>query len=105
MKEKKRLEIRLETHELTIVRFNPNQKHAYCPVCRTHTPQMSVAESVSVLSMTETAIFRLAESGHIHSRETADGLLRLCGNSLAALASDRTSAAEIKTINYGGKNE
>ena len=85
MKEKKRLEITLETHELTIVRFSRNQKTDFCTVCRAHTPHLSVAESVPVLGLSESAIFRLAESGEIHSCETANGLLRLCGNSLAAL--------------------
>jgi hypothetical protein len=85
MKEKKRLEIKFETHELTIVRFGRNRAVAYCALCRVHTPHLSVAESVSVLALTEKEIFRLAESGRIHSRETADGWLRLCADSMAAL--------------------
>ena len=85
MKEKKRTEITLETHELTIVRFRQNRTIAYCAVCQQQTPHFSVVQSVSVLSLSESVIFRLAESGEIHSCETANGLLRLCGNSLAAL--------------------
>jgi hypothetical protein len=85
MKEKKRLEIMFETHELTIVRFGRNQAADYCPFCGAHTPHLSVAQSVSVLALPETKIFLLAQSGQIHSRETADGRLSICGNSLAAL--------------------
>ena len=103
MKEKKRLEITFETHELTIIRFGRNQKTDFCTVCRAHTPHLSVAESVAILSLSEKAIFRLAENGQIHACETADGLLRLCGNSLVNLANDETSAPEIKTINSGDK--
>jgi hypothetical protein len=88
MKEKKRLEFTLETHELTIVRFGRAPKTAFCRTCLAHTPHLSVAGSVPVLGLSESAIFRLAESGQIHSRETADGRLLLCANSLADLASD-----------------
>jgi len=88
MKEKKRLEIKFETHELTIVRFSWNQKADFCTVCRAHTRHLSVAEGASILSLTETAIFRLAENGQIHAHEAADGFLRLCGNSLADLAKE-----------------
>jgi hypothetical protein len=88
MKEKKRLEITFETHELTIVRFSRNNKTDFCRMCCAHVPHLSVAESVSVLALGESAIIRLAENGQIHSRETADGLLRLCGKSLAELANE-----------------
>jgi hypothetical protein len=89
MKEKKRLEIKFETHELIIIRFGRNQPNAYCPVCRALTPHLSVTESVPVLSLPETEIFRLAQNGQIHACETADGLLRLCGNSLAGLEQNK----------------
>jgi hypothetical protein len=86
MKEKKRLEITFETHELTIVRFRPDHPTDFCAVCRSQTPHLSVAESASVLSLAEAEIFRLAESGQIHAGENADRRLRICGNSLAAAA-------------------
>ena len=89
MKEKKRFEITLETHELTIVRFASNKTDAYCPICGADTPHLPVAECASILSLTETTVFRLAESGQIHARESADGRLLLCGGSLATFEQDK----------------
>ena len=83
MKEKKRLEITLETHELTIVRFQRAQTLDFCVVCRAYTPHLSIAEAVSVTDLSETAVFRLALNGRLHAHENPDGRIALCGNSLA----------------------
>ena len=74
----------LETRELTIIRFASRRTNAYCAVCDADVLHLPVAECVSILSLSETMIFRLAESGQIHARETADGRLLVCGGSLAA---------------------
>jgi hypothetical protein len=84
MKTKQRTEITFETHELTIIRFRHRAATAYCVQCRAETMHLSAAQSVSILPLTEAEIFHLTETGQIHSTENADGLLLLCGNSLAS---------------------
>lgn len=86
MKEKKRLEIRLETRELIFVRFPLDSSHAFCAVCRQRAPHLSIAQAVAALSLSEKTIFRLVEKGAIHSFESEEGFLRLCAGSLAAFA-------------------
>ena len=85
MKAKRRMEIRRETHELTIIRFRQSRSRIFCETCAAHVSHLRVGQAALALSLPETAIFRLAESSQIHSTETVAGSLLLCGNSLAAL--------------------
>ena len=88
MKAKRRTEITLETHETTIIRFRQTNAAAYCAECQRHTSHLSVAQAVSVLSLSESAVLCLAKDKKIHSSRTADAALLLCSNSLAALAQE-----------------
>ena len=56
-----------------------------CGLCEATIPHLRVASAAAALSISETAVFRLAESGDIHSIETPEGLLMLCSSSLAAI--------------------
>src|SRR5438270_6773127 len=83
MKMKTRTEIRIETHEKRIIRVNRQQAQAtFCKACDAKVTYLSVSRAAAVLSFSETAIFRLAESGRIHSIENSDGSLMVCGDSL-----------------------
>ena len=90
MKMNRRTEITMETHELTIIRFSRSQKRFFCETCAAHVSPLKVGQAALALSLSETAIFRLSESGQIHSAETTAGSLLLCGKSLAALAEELT---------------
>jgi hypothetical protein len=57
----------------------------------------SVSRTAAILGFSETAIFRLAESGEIHSLENAAGSLLICGNSLLAVNDEISQRAT--TIN------
>ena len=89
MKAKRRLEIIMETHETTIIRFRPGQTVIFCEACRTASAHLSVARAAELLSLPESEIARLAETEEVHSTETADRVRLLCGNSLAALSQNR----------------
>lgn len=81
---KRQSEITTETHSLTIVRFR-QRVWVTCVLCGASAPHLSVAEAATALSLSETAVFRLAEAGDIHSIETAEGSLMVCSSSLAGL--------------------
>lgn len=79
-------EIEFESHELTVIRVRRSQTvTAFCALCEKKVRHLSVARAAAVLRLSETAVFRLVESGAVHSMETASGRLYLCGNSVSEL--------------------
>jgi len=90
MKEKRRLEVFWETHEITTISFRRNRSATiFCQSCNTETLHLTVAGAALVLRFSEFAIFRLVETNQIHSIETAAGMMLVCGNSLTALAREK----------------
>jgi hypothetical protein len=86
MKEKKRLEVFWETHEITMISFRQKRSATiYCQSCGTETLHLTIAESASITKFSESAIFRFVETNQIHSIESPAGFLLVCGNSLSAL--------------------
>lgn len=79
MKAIKRLKIKLEKHELKVVRFGQRKK-LFCRYCQTETQHLTVAQLATVFEISEMNIFRLAESKQIHSTETDEGKLMICAN-------------------------
>ena len=63
----------------------------------------SVSRAATVLGFSETAIFRLAESGKVHSSENAVGSLLICSDSLLRL--DKEISEKLRTINRINKLE
>ncbi len=95
MKEKRRVEVLLETHEVTTISFKRGfSTMAFCQPCRAETLHLSVAEAASILKFSESAIFRFTETNQVHSMETG-GMLRVCGNSLSAFGQERQMGNEI----------
>ena len=78
----------METHETTIIRFPQSQTIVFCEACQTNTHHLSIAQAVFFLSLPEQAISILAGEKQIHSTQNAEGLLMLCGNSIAARVRD-----------------
>ena len=76
----KRLKIRLEKHELKVLRFCRSRK-IFCQKCQIETRHLTVAQMAQVLKLSEREVFRLVESLQLHSTETADGKLLVCLNS------------------------
>ncbi|HVE57643.1 MAG TPA: hypothetical protein VNB22_12490 [Pyrinomonadaceae bacterium] len=84
MTAKRRLEITLETHETTVIRFQRRQPLIFCESCRTNTKHFSIVQAERILPLSAPEISRLADDKQIHSTRNADGSLMLCGVSLAA---------------------
>jgi hypothetical protein len=84
VKEKRRLEVLLETHEITKVSFrNGFSAGVLCEVCGIDTLHLSISEAASILQSSESAILQFAQTNQVHSVENAAGSLLVCGNSLA----------------------
>src|SRR5688500_7930390 len=85
MKEKRRLEVLLETHEVKTISFKRGfSSMVFCPRCRAKTLHLSVSEAASILQFPESAVFRFTETEQVHSMEKG-GMIRLCGKSLSTL--------------------
>lgn len=94
MKAIRTTKIKLETRESRFIRFG-REISMYCAGCLSDTRHMPVAQMASLLATTEKAIFRLTESGELHSSETDEGHLIVCMDSAAPFEPPRAAPLEI----------
>ena len=85
MKAKQRTEITYEAHETTVIRYGRGQSTAYCPRCGMYTPDLSMDQATSMLSVTPVEIESSIRDGQIHAIESAAGQRMMCGNSIRLL--------------------
>ena len=95
MKIHRRTEVRRETHELTVIRSRGSHANHFCEICQKEVMHLRVAQAAVSLSLPETAVFRLTESGQIHSAETPSGMLLLCGNAITFLVNELSNERDI----------
>ncbi len=80
MTNKRRTEITIETHAITIIRMR-NASTVYCKICGEEVQTFSVSQIISGFCVESAEIRRLFRAGEIHFV----GLTQmLCGNSIAA---------------------
>ena len=84
VKEKRRLEVLLETHEIIKVSFKRNDSAIFfCLPCQAETLHLTISEAISIFRLTELAVLQLVGTNPAHSITNAAGSLLVCGNSLA----------------------
>ena len=86
MKTKRRTEITLETHEVTVIRVRRGTK-IYCETCRRVVPHLGLESARGLFSEIDFSV--PAAAGLIHQTVTEDGARLLCSNSLAAFEEDQ----------------
>jgi hypothetical protein len=74
-----RTEITLERDRLIVI--SRRRRRRWCPVCAVTVRMMSVDDAALYAQVSSRTMFRWAESGVVHSSETAEGLLQICPNS------------------------
>ena len=74
-----RTEITLEMDRVIVV--NRRTKKRWCSVCAQDVQKMTIDDAALVAQVNSRTIFQWAESGPVHSSETAEGLLLICPNS------------------------
>ena len=79
---RKRTEITVEIDRLLVIRSN-QRLIAWCPPCAEHREMLATDDAALTARVKSSTIFHWAESGRIHSTETADGLLLICAQSLS----------------------
>jgi hypothetical protein len=92
MKTKKTTRILQETHEALSVRHSisrqPRTAPVWCEECAGQVPLVAPEEATRRAGLSVRAICRLVEAGLIHFRETPDGLLLVCPDSIAGRNAD-----------------
>lgn len=76
---KRRLEITIETRQLTIIRKRGEADFVYCQNCQTNVRTLSPARAALIFRVDLQEIERLFQAGQIHAASES----ALCGDSLA----------------------
>lgn len=92
---KKRTEITIETDEFFTVHRNARVILAWCVDCGDVTRLVTVDQAALATGVSSRAIYGRVEEGCIHYRETAEGLLLICLNSLLIKRSLEDSASAL----------
>lgn len=79
---KRRLEIMIETHKVTIVRISENSLPVHCEICRKSVAALTVNQVAELVGLSIAEISNSLETGDLHSiRENRETAL-ICGKSL-----------------------
>jgi len=84
MKIRKRIEMTVETEKFLTLHISIGKHCEFCEMCNGHAPMLTVTEATQFAGMSLRTIFQLIETGQLHFRETATGLLFVCFVSLSA---------------------
>ena len=80
---KRRMEINIQTERLVVVSHRPcTRMVAWCDLCARTVSMLTVDEAAALFHTTARAIYRRVEAAELHFRETPEGALLICLNSL-----------------------
>lgn len=79
----KRTVINFQTQEFWLVHKVKEEARSMCAECNVETDWLSVEQVVVVTGIKAREIFRRVESGAFHYKESAEGFLFICSQSLA----------------------
>lgn len=78
MSDRRRTEIRVETHRTLRIRLSARRVRLFCPDCAEEVEMVSADVAARVAGLSEREVFRLVESGELHHAEAPDGRLLVC---------------------------
>ena len=82
MRRSKRTEVTVETRRLIAIKGRRGSEAADCPLCGPAAEIVTPDEAALLAGVSSRVIWHWAETGQIHCRESAEGLLRICLRSL-----------------------
>ena len=86
----KRTEIRIEQHEITVIRSGAHKllpaapQRAWCPLCEQEVVVLTAETAAQVAGVSRREIYRRIERGALHFTETSEGVVQVCLPSLRA---------------------
>jgi hypothetical protein len=81
---KRRTEIIVETERVILIRRRRREQGAWlwCEACGAESLMLTIEEAARMLGATSRQVFRWAEAGRLHWRESEEGALLICRTSL-----------------------
>lgn len=89
---KRRVEVTIETHQVWIVREPKPLAQVWCAGCARTVRMVTADEAARILRQSTLNVYRMVEGGRLHYRETHEGLLLICLDSLLAGAATTEAA-------------
>lgn len=86
MSTKRRIEITVETEQVTVVRSDPNPTEnqvAWCAGCQCHVLLVELRQAAPLADLSVRQLVRMAELNEVHFHEPPDGSLLFCLASLS----------------------
>lgn len=81
---KKRITTTTVTHEVIVIKKATQAVSFSCAKCGDETRMVTPEQAMAIAGVNSRTIYRWVEDGHIHHRETPEGLVLICLNSLTA---------------------
>lgn len=78
----KRTVINFQAREFWLIHKAKEEDRPFCKECNAETDWLSPEQAVVVTGLNAREIFRRVESGKLHFKETTDGFLFICAQSL-----------------------
>ena len=89
MKTKRRTEIKIETHEIKVIRFSKGRSTRFCTKCGKQVTVLSIENAVETMQLALSDLVRLVQTENVHLVQASDSQVLICedslGNELAAL--------------------
>jgi hypothetical protein len=83
MKTTRKTQITVETHRVFTIRHHSRYHLGWCPECGPQAHMVTADEAAILCRVSSRAIYLRIEAHELHFKETPDGLLLVCVNSLA----------------------
>ena len=81
-KKTRRIEIQIETHEVSVIRMRGRQFRAFCECCQAMAAALTPDQVAVLLKMSPDKALGLVNEGKLHLVQADRGLALVCGNSL-----------------------
>jgi len=78
----RRTEIRIETHEIKVVRFSKGRSRRFCGKCGKDVPVLVIENAVDVMDLAIPELIRLVHIENVHLVDVSDSSVLICGSSL-----------------------
>jgi hypothetical protein len=79
---KRRTQITIETHSITIIRTNGKSPTTFCDCCQTNVAVFAPEQIAAFLRLTLTEVCRRIETNELHLIDTQRRIALICGGSL-----------------------
>ena len=77
-----RTEIKIETHEIKLIRFSTKRASRFCSKCGKDVLVLAMENAIDVMDLGLPELIRLVQSENVHLLDASDSSVLICANSL-----------------------